>query len=564
MRSWLERIAVMILCVGAPEGTIAGPIDCGPTPAITCLSAEIFSLAKTLPKDSHYRQHVGFAEQELAPGNIKTALQYIATDDPDQPPWVDIDWIAQAGLFDRAIERAKKRSSPVERLGGLLSAARHMDKNDNLRATRIVEDVERELPSIAAADSDQYAGLLPDIVAEIWARLGQTERAARLISDSDVGSVSTLLAIASRYPAAASMREQAWRLAEHFKEPYAFQLLLEDATGRGDQAEISRAAERASRGMDGVIGGDHVDSAISLARVLLTAGSPKLSAKLVKPWPQWVNGEEAARRANTVKLLIPVLAGLAQDQDVQMAAHAASNASGRSECLSKAAEEYFRLGRSDVAQKFDVEALRVAASSPTGDPKLQWEHDAALQNLALVRADHGDIQGALDAAGELRNEAKSSEAIYYIVRRAIDGGHGPVAMPAIEAMEQHASATQNAGLLLETANAWYKIREEELARRSLAEALKMTEARQSPLAANDLAIAAELMWRIDGKGNAQALLEIVDKLQVNGPSAIDRLVEIMRPVSPAVAVQLTGRQVEVERRIDELAEIAIQIADAAK
>ena len=60
------------------------------------------------------------------------------------------------------------------------------------------------------------------------------------------------------------------------------------------------------------------------------------------------------------------------------------------------------------------------------------------------------------------------------------------------------------------------------------------------------------------------MLEIVDKLQVDHPDAIDHLVEIIRPVSPAVAVQLTNRQAAVERRIGELATIAIQIADARK
>ena len=100
--------------------------------------------------------------------------------------------------------------SPVERLGGLLAVAAYaLDKNDKARATRIVEAVERELPSIKADDSDEAAALLPDLAAEIWARLEQTERAARLLEKGGVGSVSTLLSIAGEYPAAASLREQA-------------------------------------------------------------------------------------------------------------------------------------------------------------------------------------------------------------------------------------------------------------------------------------------------------------------------------------------------------------------
>jgi hypothetical protein len=565
MRGLLGRMAALLLCLGATSGAAAGPIDCGPAPSVNCLAAAIFSLAKTLPDDDGFRRHVAFAEQELAPGDIKTALEYVVTDNPDPLPWEDIDWMARAGRFDRAIEQAKQRKSPVERLGGLLAVATHMlDKNDVARATKIVEDVERELPSIAPDDKDEGAGLLPHDAGEIRARLGQTERAARLIGGSGIDSVSALLAIASKYPAAASLREQALREAERVNEPYAWQLLVEDAISRGDQTEVSRAAQRASSALDGVVDGDHADSVISLARVLLTAGLPDLSAKLVKPWPQWVNGKEPISQSNIVNVLIPVLAGLARDQDVKTAASAVGNASYRSQCLSKAAEEYFRIGRNDVARKLDAEALAMAVSSPTGEPKVQWEHDSALHNLALARAGHGDIQGALAAAAELRDEARVREVTSYIVRRAIDSGHGPVAGPAIEALERRAAAAQDAGLLLRAAAGWYAVGNEEDARRSLADAMKMADEHRAPLAANDLSVAAELMWRIIGKGKAQSIFEIVDKIGVNDPSAIDHLVEIIQPVSPAVAVQLTARQVDVERQISELANIAIQIAGDAK
>jgi hypothetical protein len=81
---------------------------------------------------------------------------------------------------------------------------------------------------------------------------------------------------------------------------------------------------------------------------------------------------------------------------------------------------------------------------------------------------------------------------------------------------------------------------------SWAEAGPGSDLQGNSLAANDEGIAAELMWRINHNGKAQALLDIVDKLQVDDPGAIDHLVEIMRPVSPAIAVQLTNRQPAVE------------------
>jgi hypothetical protein len=564
MRGVLGPAAACLLFFAATGGAGADPVDCGPAPTVKCLSAAVFSLARTLPEDSYFRRHVAFAEQELAPGDIKTALDYVVSDSPDPLPWEDIDWIAQAGRFDRATELAKTRTSPVARLGGLLAVAVYaLDKNDKMRATRIVESVERELPSIKP-DDDEAAGLLPGLAAEIRARLGQTERAARLLEKGGVASVGTLLSISGKYPAAASLREQAWREAERANDPLVWRLLLDDAKSRGDQADLARLAQSVSQRLDGVIADDHVSSVISLAHLLLAAGFPEPSARLIKPWPQWVKGKEAGQQFNIVSALVPVLAGLARDQDVLSAAEAVTNVGRRSQCLSKAAEEYFRLGRSDIASRLDAQALRAALSSPIGDPKLQWDHDAALHNLALARAGHGDIQGALDAASGLRDEKKIRDVTSYIVRRAIDAGYGPVAGPAIEALEQQASATQNPGLLLQVASDWYGIGEEELSRRSLAAAMKVVDERHSPSDVNDTNFAAELMWRIDGAGKAETMIGIVDKMGVNDPGAIDHLVEIMRDVSPAVAVQLSDRQSEVERRIDELANIAIKIADSPK
>src|SRR5437899_8940642 len=399
MRGWLGGMMAFLLSLSAPAGAAAVPVDCGPAPDAKCLAGEIFTLAKTLPEDDGFRRHVAFAEQELAPGDIKIALEYVVWDNPDPSPWEDIEWIARAGRFDRAIEQANQRNRPVERLGGLLAvAAQMLDKSDTMRATKIVEEVERLLPSIPADDNDQDASSLPHDAGEIRARLGQTERAARLISGSGIGSVDRLLAIARKYPVAANLREQAWREGERANEPYAWQLLMEDAISRGDQAEASRIAQRASN----AINGDQADSAISLARVVLSAGLPDLSAKLIKPWPQWVNGKEASVQFNTVNALIPMLAGLAQDQEVQAAVRAVNDSSDRSRCSSKAAAEYFRLGRREIAEKFDAEALALAASSPTGETARRGDHGTALHNLALDRAERGDIQGAVVGARSRR------------------------------------------------------------------------------------------------------------------------------------------------------------------
>jgi hypothetical protein len=42
--------------------------------------------------------------------------------------------------------------------------------------------------------------------------------------------------------------------------------------------------------------------------------------------------------------------------------------------------------------------------------------------------------------------------------------------------------------------------------------MKLVDEQHTALAADDLGVAAELMWRIGGEGNAQSIVGIVDKL----------------------------------------------------
>jgi hypothetical protein len=228
MRRWLGGMTAFLLSLCATVGAAATPVDCGPVPSVKCLASAIFSLAKTLPEDDGFRRHVAFAERELAHGDLKVALEYVVGESADPPPWEDIEWMARAGRFDRAIEQAKQRTSPVERLGGLLAVAgQFLDENDAVRAQKIIEGVERELPSVPVADNDLDAGSLSPVAGEIHARLGQLERAAQLISGTSE-AVGSLLAIARKYPMAASLRERAWQEAERAKELRGWQQLVEE------------------------------------------------------------------------------------------------------------------------------------------------------------------------------------------------------------------------------------------------------------------------------------------------------------------------------------------------
>lgn len=553
----MHRLLTLVaawLCFAAVGPASAAPIDCGAAPNTRCLAAAIFSIAKTLPENESFRHRVAFAETELAPGDLKTALEFIVGDIADPPSWEGTEWIARAGRFDRAIEHAKQAESQVTRLGGLLAiAALYLDKKDAVRAQEIVEDVERELPTVRDTDKDQEAGSLSREAGEIRARLGQLDRAVQLISGDDE-AVGTFLAIANKYPVAASLREQAWRAADKARELRNWTQLVEDAISRGDQAEISRVARRAGGAMEAATNANDPMWAIPLAQVFVTAGTPEAAARLVRPWPEWVRGKDAISQYNTVNALMPVLVGLGRDDEVLRAANAVSDTYNRSRCLTTAAGSYFRLGRHDVGARLDAEAQKLLSS----------DSDSVLHNLALARARRGDIEGALAAVAKLSNGVKVRDVTSYVVQNAIESGHGPVAGPAIESLQQIAYSTRNVGLLLHAAEDWLAVDNEANARKSLSQALRTRDETRTPLTWEDAGRAAKLLWRLDGAGKAEAMIGIVDKLEANDPSTIDNLVEFMRPISPAVAVQLSDRQTEVWSKITELANIAIQIADDAK
>lgn len=562
MRIWFGGIVAALTWLGVAAAS-AAMVDCGSTPSVKCLAMAIFSEARTLPADDFHRKHVAFAEKELAPGDIKVALDYVAADNPDPSPWEDIEWIARAGRFDRAIEIAKKRTSPVERLGGMLAVAAEMlDKNERVRARKIVEDVERELPSVPRDGTDQYAAAaLPSLAGEVWAGLGIPDRVVRLVSGEGATSIDNLIAIASRYPAvAARLREQAWLEAERTNELHAWRQPLEGAINRGDKAEIADAVRRVERSIDGATDRSDPMWAIPLAELLLKAEATVPASKLIDAWQQWIEGKDESARFNTANALVPVLAGLKRDRDVEAAVGAVNGTFHRSGAFSRAADAYFRLGRQDIVRKLDAEAFAVADSAPTSDTRSRTERDSALHNLALARAGRGDIEGGLAAVDKLSDGVKVRQVTSYVVRRAIDTGHGQVAVPAIERLQQIAYIVHDVGLLLDAAKGWHAVGNASKSREAMSQALDMRAQDQVQLDFAQSSLAAELMWRIEGAGRPETMIDIVDRIGVTDPNAIDRLIEVISPLSPAIALELVGRQTEVTRRIDELANIAIRIA----
>ena len=73
----------------------------------------------------------------------------------------------------------------------------------------------------------------------------------------------------------------------------------------------------------------------------------------------------------------------------------------------------------------------------------------------------------------------------YVVRRAIDRGHGPVVGPVIEAFDRRAGDAQDAALLLQVANSSIALGGEGKARASLSVVMKLVDARHVQLTASN-------------------------------------------------------------------------------
>ncbi|MGJ4928230.1 hypothetical protein ACQR1I_16125 [Bradyrhizobium sp. HKCCYLS2038] len=540
------------------------PVDCGAAPTPKCLASAIFKLAKTLPDDSYFRRHVAFAERELAPGSIQVALDYVHADTPDPPLWYDIKRVAEAGRFDRAIELARQRSSALERLGGLLSVAAHMaEKEPPARAIQLVDEVEQALSSLDADERVDLRKLILHEVGRLRAMLGQIDRAAQLFKGGGASSVGALLYLAEAYPAAASLREAAWQETERANEAYAWLLMLHDASKRG-QSELSQAVSRIGDRLYDKSSSDRVMNAVPLARLLSTAGLPEQAAKMIESWPEWIHGQRPVEQLNILRIVIPALVELGRDQDVERAVHAMDAPRERTECLGIAATSYFRFGRTDRAVRSDREALLVAQDAPRASPSDKVERNSILENLALMRASRGDVEGALDVVAKISDDARMRDVTYDVVRRAIDQGNAAVARPAIEELQRQARAAPDVRILLEVARAWLDVDNEQDARRALDEAIKLATERPVALDGYQATLAAKLKWRTEGHSYPRAILEFLDRFDVKDSAAIDHLVEVMTPISPAVAIQLAGRQTETERQIDELAVVGLTIAEAAK
>src|SRR5262249_58181334 len=105
------------------------------------------------------------------------------------------------------------------------------------------------------------------------------------------------------------------------------------------------------------------------------------------------------------------------------------------------------------------------AETPTaGVPKLRSGLDGALHNIAVLRADHGDIAGALAIVAKIQDRASAADVTSWVIERAMTGGYGDETIPAVESLEQAALSVNEPNLLIKAADYWHQLGIEDAAR----------------------------------------------------------------------------------------------------
>jgi tetratricopeptide (TPR) repeat protein len=386
--------------------------------------------------------------------------------------------------------------------------------------------------------------------AEIWARIGRFDRAAHLLSDDQARSIIALLDIATKFPAnAAALRQQAWAQAERANDWITWQIVAEDAAKRSDADTTSRAAKRAL-----ALPSDHTESKIRLAKALLQVGLRDEAGGVIGSWWAWTKAKRGIELANLIRSIVPLLAQLGRDEEIGPGANLIQEYFARSGAYSQAAEEFFRLGRWYLAAKFEAKAIEVAESAPYDDRKSQWERDAAFNNLALARSRRGDVRGALEMTSQVGDGVKMREVISYIIRAALDGGHGVAAVPAIDRLAALARANGNVTLLIDAASATNRLDQKDKAREMLAEALAL--GRSGADSNVELYAAPELMWRIEG--NLEPALDMINAAgtEAERSAAFKEFARLVAPSSPADALKIASRISDPKYQLEALSSVA--------
>ena len=569
LRNSIASITGLTIVVLTSLSSFADQIDCGPQPTLACLAPHIFALAREMPEGNEFRKTARFAEEVLAPGSVDVALRYYLDDNPDPTEWDDIWWIARAGLFDRAIARAEAKPTTAtafdaqRRIGGLVAIAVELARTGNVRrAKKILRSIKPELTP--ALLGDQGMVLIDVGVANVWAEMGR-RRGRYACSGAPIHlcpqsmrssnwprntprpppstgrrpgrrqSGSTPAGCGGRWhmrPPGAVTPGSSWRPcvgpSRQYKRIFRHVSALR-SSGFCSRLDCEPKRVRPStHGEAGLLKRSRPNSAIKSKR------SPPC-------WPNW-DGKQKVEAA------LQMVPGLFQ----------------RSRAFGQAADRLFRRGQEPLAVKLENEAIAVAEFMPYDTGKLQWEHDGAFHNLALMRASRADFDGAVAIGTKVRNGARARELTFDIIERAITGRHGDAAASLLNRLQATVRAERDVNLLLKVADRWLRLGRNDDARRALADALTIQRDRgsQPKLSIWD---AATLVWELDG--NSQAVRSALDEFVTNDE---DRAAIVEATASAALstslgkAVHLASEIPDPQRRLWALQRIATKLAESSK
>src|SRR5262249_61446975 len=172
----------------------------------------------------------------------------------------------------------------------------------------------------------------------------------RLLEPAEpVLAVETLPGVAKAPPqAAANLRRLAWSQAERADLTSIWRTITTDAAERGDAGTAAQAGQRALARVR-----DEPHAALDAATALLALGRSEEVGKAIDPWRTWLTGQQGPQLANLIDRIIPVLAKLRRDAEVEAAARMVTDPARRSNAFARAADPLFRLGPATAAGKLD-------------------------------------------------------------------------------------------------------------------------------------------------------------------------------------------------------------------
>jgi hypothetical protein len=507
---------------------------------VQCVATHLVAVAKQLPPDHYFHERADIMQAELAPADPAVAAAYLIDQNPHPLPWEQVHYLMRAGRLDRALEIARADADPDARIGGMIEVANRLAQaKDAERTAQLLAEVEPDLPSVADSNYSHAAS-----AAEAWVRIGQPNRAVRVLAENHRDALHPFLDIAKRNPeVAADFRQRAWVQAERAADPISWSLILQDATARADADTTARAAQRALAAADKA----DPEHRVRIVEALLKVGRRAQASEVIKSWRGWTAQANAVEYRNVARGLVLALAELGHDDEIEAVAGKVAGTFAQSGVYGVAADKLFAFGRSSQAARFEARAIEIAVTAPYENPQQRWERDGAVHNLVLMRSRRGDARGAIELASQI-NEKREREVMFYVVETTMPRGDQAATLLTIEQLIRLGRASGDPDTLIKAATAMAVLDRRVPALFLRAEALE----RYPHGASLDRLALAELTWRLEQDVPA-ALAHLGAK---PGEAVVANFARRLSVLHPAAALQVAGGLTDPAEQMGALLTIA--------